>query len=75
MMARARKHQAQAALRDPRHEQVACLLGLLDKLCREYAAEHSRERAEHLADAILDLETMIVRAILLAKDPTPLEPG
>jgi hypothetical protein len=64
MMARAGRRQAKATVRSPIAARVACLLDMLDRLCRECSAERSPERVAHLTDAIRDLETLIVRAIL-----------
>ena len=65
MVVRAQEQAAQAALRHPEAERIGCLLAMLDRLRSEHAdAAHVPERREHLADAVKDLETLIVRAIL-----------
>jgi hypothetical protein len=63
------KQVAKASLRHTDAERIACLCGILERLRGEHAqADQSPERAAHLADAIRDLETLIVRNILRRAD-------
>src|SRR5262245_25802162 len=71
MMARARKHPPKAGLRHSDARRIVHLIEMLHRLERDYRMSFSSPApAEHLADAILDLEVMIVRAILFAGNAT-----
>src|SRR5262245_37027668 len=63
MMAQARKHSAKATLRHPEAQRIAHLHHMYENLRHEYAAGNPPEQGD-LADAIVDLELMIARAIL-----------
>src|SRR5262245_46655917 len=70
VLARARKHAAKASRGNLDLQRIAHLHRMLNDLRREYRAAKA-ENAHDLADAIVDLELMIARAILQRESSTP----